>query len=198
MFNENSIHRTVQDIRYAGETPLLQYDILDGCTLLHVVRADSRYHSLSAARLAQILRQLDMRPLGTASVASTRVHLWTSLPPNQSKSSIVSILRERVKSNMVELRTELVPYPPIPAHIPRAPRLSDRDREILRLRLAHQGVRYPRPHEIAGRLGITVPQVNLTLQKIRRVLGIKSLKNAVEFRRAAQSAGLIPLTMEDF
>lgn len=137
--------------------------------------------------------------MGLVSVKGNRYHLWTNLPP-QHPAAIKSIFRDRIVKNLTELRMELVvPGDPLPYSLsPPAPRLSKFDLDVLQIRLEHQGLRYPRPHEIAMRLYCLSVQVNASLQKIRRVLRIKSMKDAPAFRRAAKMAGLVPITQDDF
>lgn len=137
--------------------------------------------------------------MGLVSVKGSRYHLWTNLPP-QHTATIKSIFRDRIVKNLTELHMELVvPCDPLPYSLsPPAPRLSKFDLDVLQIRLEHQGLRYPRPHEIAMRLYCLSVQVNASLQKIRRVLRIKSMKDAPAFRRAAKMAGLVPITQDDF
>lgn len=180
--------RTIQDIRYAGKLPTLQYDILDARRLLEEIRQYPEHPHVTAARLAKCLRSLDMAPLGLHSVAGVQCMLWTGLQ-GCSLVSIVALVRQRAADNATELHMELNPCPVIPASV-HQPLLSETECNVLYLRMKPQGLRYPKPKEIAHRLGLDVNTVNSTLQTIRRKLGLRTLKVMKDTRRAVFDAGL--------
>lgn len=185
----NPLQRAIQDIRYAGETPLLQYDILDSTTLLrHVGPYFSR---LNSRRVAIALRLLEMYPIGLHSIAGQPCMLWTCLP-HQPVSAIVAAARLRVQTRAIHLQAERVSDPkPLPVPPSPAKCFTPFDWSVLTIRLGRQGMRYPRPREIAKRLNSTADEVNRSLQTIRRMLGLRSLKDAGTFRRVVRDSGIL-------
>lgn len=186
--NEGLI-RTIQNLRYEGKLPTLQYDILDARRLLEEVHQHLGHQHITAARLAKCLRSLDMVPLGLHSVAGVQCMLWTCLR-GVLLESIVAVVRQRAADNATELHMELNPCPVIPAPA-RQPLLSETERDVLSIRIRPQGLRYPRPREIAHRLGLDIYTVNTTLQAIRRKLGFASWRDMAQVRKAIRETGAL-------
>lgn len=187
---ENTPSRIIQDLRYSGHLPLVQYDILDARTLLQLFRNTAPHLFLNSRRLGRILKGLEMRPIGLHHVCGAQCKLWTCLP-FQPIAGIVSMVRERVRAGTVELHTELIASPEIPPPLEPLPLLPTFERSILTLRIQRQGLRYPRPREIAKKMDCAVFQVNFALQTIRRKLGLSSLKDMAKVREAVHKTGAL-------
>lgn len=197
MNSKTPLLQLILDIRMAGETPLLQYDILDSKALLYCLQAE--YPDLNSWKLGRILRQLEMRPLGLVSVEGKFCNLWTCLPP-QPMEAVVELARHRARTNAIELHTEITLHSGLtvtPA--PKWELLSPMEKEILKMRLD----RHP-PRRIGAMLKLLPHQVYAASQSVQKKLGVRSLRDLAKLRHAAQMAGLIPLsdervlTMEDF
>lgn len=191
MDSKTPLTQAINDIRYAGEHPLLQYDVLDA-TLLKTALRDE-YPDLNAWRLGKVLRQLEMRPLGLVSVGGRYCHLWTCLPP-QPIGAIVGLARHRARTKAVELHTELLIHSG--QTVPPAPPwelLTPMEKKLLQMRLE----RHP-PRRIGMVLKLLPHQVYAASQAVQKKLGVRSLRDLAALRRAAQSAGLIPLSQDDF
>lgn len=195
MIIEDSLTRIVQDTRYAGPLPNLQYDILDSTMLLRTIQQTLEFKDVHQWQLARVLRYLEMRPIGSKSIENWQCNLWTCLP-HQPIEHLVEIVRHRIKTNATELHMELVvPAPPGSAGpIEPIPRLTTYERDVLSMRMRPQGLRYPRPREIAAKLGGFPQQVNFALQRCRRVLGLRTMKDPKALRKAVRESGVL---MED-
>jgi len=105
------------------------------------------------------------------------------------------MVRDRVKRGAVELNTHLnASHDVIAPRLEPIPLLPTFERNVLSLRLQQQGLRYPRPREIAQKLDCATFQVNRALQTIRRKLGLKTLKDMAALRQAVRESGVL---MED-
>lgn len=189
MYQDDTIARTVQDIRYAGANPLLQFDILDSGMLRQKVC--EQFPGVSAVALARVLRYLEMRPIGLHSILGIPSTLWTCYPYGPL-DGMLNMVRHRAKTNATELHMELKAHEYQPfGPIERIPRLPTFEREVLSLRLQAQGLRYPRPSEMAEKLECATFQVNRALQTIRRVLHLSTLKDMAAARRAVRESGVL-------
>lgn len=185
------LHEEIADIRYTGEHPLLQYDLLDCRLLLRSLIGN--YPLLNSRRLGRILKEMEMRCLGLVSVCGRQCYLWTCLPP-QPRADIVKLARERMETNATELHTEIL----IGSGLPVPPAaywslLTPLEEKVLKLRLDY----YP-PRKIAQELEVFPHVVYKVSQQLQKKLGVVSLADVKMLRRRAQEEGLIPLTMEDF
>lgn len=189
---ENAPSRVIQDIRYSGESPYVQYDILDARTLWRIFQTSAPHLYLNSRRLGRILKGLDMWLVpGLHHVCGQQCRLWTCLP-HQPIKGIVKVVRDRVKAGATDLGTHLIPSfdTPIPRLEP-IPLLPTFERNVLTLRLQRQGLRYPRPREIAQKLECATFQVNRALQTIRRVLHLSTLKDPAALRKAVRESGAL-------
>lgn len=187
---ENKLHCAIQDIRYAGEHPLLQYDILDSRTLLNVLKID--YPLVNAWRLSKILKVLELRPLGIQSVCRQLCYLWTCLPPQPLKNILV-VIRERMEKNQTKIGTHLLIDPP-PATPPPHALLSRAEKEVLDMRIENMSFA-----QIATARGCAQSTVGALASTACRKLGLKGSCYSHLVNRAMY--GVQPervLTMEDF
>jgi len=191
MFNENTPARIIQDIRYAGISPWVQYDILDARTLLQMFQQTTQAHYLNSRRLGRILVTLEMRLVGLYFICGRQCRLWTCLPP-QPPERIAELFRERVRTDAKELHMELQPGLLIPDRpLEPIPFFTTFTRDVLSARLRPYGTRYPRPKEIARLLDCGIVQVNVALQHIRRKLRLSSLKDTAALREAVRKSGAL-------
>lgn len=196
MLQENTHSRLIQDLRYAGESPYVQYDILDARTLLNLFQIEHPSFYLNSRRLGRILKGLEMWLIpGLHHVCGRQCRLWTCLP-HQPIAGLVAMVRERARTGAVALHMELVPsqIPGTSGPVEPLPLLPTFERSVLVLRMRPQGLRYPRPKEIAKGLECATFQVNFALQTIRRKLGLKTMKDPAALRRAVRESGVL---MED-
>lgn len=179
---ENTLLRTIQHIRLAGEHPLLQYDILDAEMLYSVLQVD-RY-VFNPWNLAKLLKSLGMRRIGLHSVDGWRVHLWTCLP---GYPPILDIVRDRLRTKATHLHTELLVEAGVPI-IPPPPDtlLTPMERDVLSLRLQRHPAR-----RIAAMLGTHPYAVYAASQQVRIRLRVASLANLDELREKAIAAGAL-------
>lgn len=189
---EDSLARLVQNIRYAGKSPVVQYDILDSHTLLQDVRLNPEFERTHPWHLARVLKYLEMRPIGFKSIEKWKLNLWTCLP-YQPEKNFVEIVRHRILTDATGLHMELVvpSAPGTSGPVDHTPRLSSYDRDVLSMRLRQRGLRYPRPREIVRELGGTVAMVNQALQRARRAMGLQSMKDPVALRKAVHESGVL-------
>lgn len=191
MIPENTHTRIIQDLRYAGEHPLVQFDILDARTLLRLFHDRAPEMHLNSRRLGRLLTMLEMRPIGLCHIVGQQCKLWTCLP-YQPTPTIIAMARDRALNGAVELHKELEiheyqPHGPIEPQ----PLLPSFERQILELRMQPQGMRYPRPREIAKKMDCAIFQVNRALQTIRRRLGLATLKDMAAVRKAVSESGAL-------
>lgn len=176
--------QAIKDIRFAGEHPLLQYDIVDAKTMLDVLNTQSLFPN--AWQVAKVLKNLGMRRLGLYSIEGYRVHLWTC----QTAQPLDEILRRaahRIRTNATKLETELLiesgqPVPPAPNPLPRQ-RLTDFEREVLALRLQRHPAR-----RIAALLNSNKYAVYEASESLRVKLRVASLKNRDELKEKGKDA----------
>lgn len=189
---ENVPSRVIQDIRYAGESPYVQYDILDARTLLQMFQSTAPHLYLNSRRLGRILKGLEMWLIpGLHHVCGQQCRLWTCLP-HQTIRGLVRIMRNRVRTGAVDLGTHLnASHDTIAPRLEPIPLLPTFERDILALRIQRQGLRYPRPREIAQKMECATFQVNHALQTIRRRLGLKTLKDTTALREAVRKSGAL-------
>lgn len=189
---ENVPSRVIQDIRYAGESPYVQYDILDARTLLRMFQSTAPHLYLNSRRLGRILKGLDMWLVpGVHHVCGQQCRLWTCLP-HQTIRGLVRIMRSRVQTGAADLGTHLnASHDTIAPRLEPIPLLPTFERDILALRIQRQGLRYPRPREIAQKMECATFQVNHALQTIRRRLGLKTLKDTAALREAVHKSGAL-------
>lgn len=180
------IDQAIADIRYTGEHPLLQYDLLDGRTLLRTLLAD--YPQLNSHRLGKILKSTDLRCVGLQSICSLQCYLWTCLPP-QPIEQIVRLARQRLLTDARELHTELLIHSgqPVPPAEPWS-LLNFQEKRILELRL--EG--HP-PRRAAAIMQLFPHVVYRVSQQLQKKLKVTSLTDTHALRRRAQEEGVIPL-----
>lgn len=191
----NALARIVQDIRYAGELPWLQYDILDSAAILHVLRSKSIENEslpyLSNRGLTYTLKMLGMRFIGKFSVCGIKRFVWTSLPP-QNTENLIAVLRDRVERNLshlhMELQLDYIAPPPATAD-----QFLPMEHAII-----HQKLMGVPPRDIAARLGL--PRLTLygMSQAILKKLRCLSWKDRAAVRQAAQAMGLPSRNPEDY
>lgn len=180
----NELIQAIKDIRYAGEHPLLQYDLIDAKTLQDVLNAQSIYPN--AWQVAKVLQSLGMRRLGLYSIEGFRAHLWTCLPP-QEITDILRLAAYRVSTNATRLHTELLiesgtPVPPAPPK-PFRPRLTPLEWGVLDLRLKG----HP-PRRIAALLNSNPWAIYGVSQSLKMKLCVAHLRNLDELREKAANA----------
>lgn len=179
LLQENSLARRIQDVRYAGASPLLQYDVLDSKALLSTLRAQN--FSTKSRYVSKTLRALGMRPIGLHGICGLHCCLWTSLP-TQDLDNIVHLVRERMHSGATELHRELVPdY--IAPDAPSPSSLTSLERDVLSMRLQY----YP-PRRIATLLQVMPGVVYKVSQQVLKKLKLKSFSDRDELRKAAAPA----------
>lgn len=179
-----SITESIQNIRFAGDHPLLQYDLLDAYRLRQRLLAEG--FTVTAWRLSRILRAEGMRSLGPISLWGKCCYLWTCLPP-QPLVALKDLARERARTNATELHTEILIHSGLPVP-PAAPLtlLTQFEREVLTMRLG----RYL-PRHIAYRLKAERHTVNAACQNIRVKLGLRSWKDKAAVRNAVHKTGAL-------
>jgi len=190
MNDENTPLRIVQDFRYAGPHPFIQYDILCVRALLLEFLNVAPHLYLNSRRLGRILKRLEMRPIGLHFICGRQCSLWTCLPMQPAKG-IAAIVRDRLRAGATELHMELKVHEYSPAPPQPLPLFTTFERDVLTQRLQIRGLRYPKAREIAQKLDCAAFQVNFALQVIRRKLHLPTLKDPAALRKAVRESGCL-------
>lgn len=173
---DSPLRAAIRALTQSGEHPLIQSDILDAATLLHLLQVGGTFPWLTAWSLAQELRSWYFRPLGLMSgVPGQKLNLWTSL-----QAQPLAEIKEKVRQRLA-----------LSIKAPAGNQFTTFERDVLSLRLRRQGLRYLRPREVAVRLGCHPSAVYAASQGIARKLGIPSIRDTAALREAVCKSGAL-------